>query len=107
MGCHGSRIMLGSLPWEKLQDEGQQLQSVALQNTVQRSTPLLSATITSASTHPWGGKWSESHLWSLCTAFVCVYMCLCMCVCVLNSTVVLIPAYQHAKSQGKQTSGQV
>lgn len=28
MGCHGSRIMLGSFPWEKLRDEGQRLQSV-------------------------------------------------------------------------------
>lgn len=28
MGCHGSRIMLGSFPWEKLWDEGQRLQSV-------------------------------------------------------------------------------
>lgn len=37
MGCHGSRIMLGSLPWEKLQDEGQWLQSVVLQNSAQRS----------------------------------------------------------------------
>lgn len=42
--------MLGSLPWEKLQDEGQQLQSAVLQNAVQRSPPLLSAIITSAST---------------------------------------------------------
>lgn len=61
MGCHGSRIMLGSLPWEKLQDEGQRLQSVVTKHCPKISTLAISYHYISIyCTLPWGGKWIES-----------------------------------------------
>lgn len=74
-GCHGSSIILGSLPWEKLLDEGQRLKRVEWVCVTKHCSNI--STLTTSYHYisiyaPLGRKSRVTLTWGVCVQYVCV-----------------------------------
>lgn len=74
-GCHGSSIILGSLPWEKLLEEGQRLKSVCVcmcyKTLFKHLHPYYQLSL-HQHLHSTGELSRDSPTWGVCVQYVCV-----------------------------------